>query len=319
MREVGDIILVSSSPTHIIFRRCKFHCVFSTLYTAVLLSMPLDFLDPRIKVGFDFHKSTRDNYTDPSATQFGDFADVRRDLDSQWHGCYCLSRQLLQDGLVKEALGLNRGSQLNFQEHAHPLIVYTGGAMGAGKGYTMAWMSRNGIVSVPNLRHIDPDVFRRRLPEWKYYVKLNQATAGSLTHLESSMIAEIAQAVALQKNMNIWIDGSLSDYDWFVTQLRRIRHLFPQYRIAVVHVAASERVIMQRCENRAQTTGRVVPLEKIRFSLHASRETVLRVAPPFVDVVAMVENEGREPKLVSINHEPVGSDDWALLSKLLNV
>jgi hypothetical protein len=281
--------------------------------------MPSELLDPRIKVGFDFEKTTRDNYTDPSASLGGDFADVRRDLDAQWHGSYCISRQLLQDNLVKEALGLNRGSHPNFQGNLQPFILYTGGAMGAGKGYTMSWMKKKGIVSIPNFRHIDPDVFRRKLPEWKYYVKLNQATAGSLTHLESSMIAEIAQEVALKHNMNIWVDGSLSDHDWFITQLTRIRNLFPHYRVAVVHVSASEECIMQRCELRAQSTGRVVPLEKIRYSLHSSIETVMRVAPPLVDVVAMIANEKDAPQLVSVNHEPVKSDGWEFLRKLLHV
>lgn len=270
---------------------------------------------------YDFTKSTKDNYTQAShsdAPEFcGDFKEIRQHVDSRWHGSYVCSRQLLQDNLIKEILGLDRRECLSEKEESGPWIVFTGGAMGAGKSYTMNWMMRMGIIPIPKLRHIDPDVFKRKLPEWNYYVKLNATTAGSLTHLESSMLVEIAQEVALQRRMNVWIDGSLSNYDWTVSQLRRIRGNFPNYRIAVVHVSASETAIMERCERRAKATGRVVPVEKIRNSLHASVRTVQALSHPLVDFVAMVRNEGAQPELVSINHQPVESNRWEYLSELL--
>jgi len=279
--------------------------------------------DARIKQGYDFEKSTTENYSDESELAdhsfSGEFHDIRVNIDSSWHGSYARSRQLFQDELIKEALGLNRTSDARGRETSPSWIIFTGGAMGAGKGYTMNWMTKMGIIPIPNLRHIDPDVFKRKLPEWKYYVKLNPATAGSMTHLESSMLVEIAQEVALRQNMNIWIDGSLSNHEWTISHLRRIRESFPNYRIAVVHVSADESTIMQRCERRAKSTGRVVPLEKIRHSLESSLRTVKMLAPPLVDVVVMVRNEGPKPELLSINHQAVQPDRWDYLCELLNI
>lgn len=285
--------------------------------------MTWDLRDPRIRIDYDFQKSTRDNYTDQLSsdkpTYSGEFLDIRKNIDSRFHGSYICSRQLMQDDLIKEALGIRAGPEVWPKQTGHPWILFTGGAMGAGKGYTMNWMMRMGIIQIPNLRHIDPDVFKRKLPEWKIYVKLNPSTAGSLTHMESSMLVEIAQEAALRRSMNVWVDGSLSNSEWTNSQLERIRNFFPNYRIGVVHVSASERTVMQRCERRAKSTGRVVPIEKIRHSLHSSLETVKSLSHPLVDLVVMVRNEGQQPELVSINHQPVERDQWERLSELLRI
>lgn len=274
-------------------------------------------MEMQIQSGYDYHKSTRDNYAlsgDGQEENFvGEFADIRRKTDSRWHGNYPIERQVLQDALVRDVLGLDSTSSRTTDDSRNPWIIFTGGAMGAGKGYTMNWMRNRNIIPIANLRHIDPDVFKRRLPEWKHYVRNNPTTAGSFTHLESSLLVEIAQEAALQRNMNIWVDGSLSNDEWTLFQLNRIRRIFPQYHIAVVHVSASERTVMQRCERRAKSTGRVVPADKIGQSLHASRRTIDRLSPPLVDVVVQIRNEASSPELVSINTMPVESDAWGVL------
>ena len=42
--------------------------------------------------------------------------------------------------------------------------------MGAGKGYTMKWLSRHGFFPLENIVHIDMDMFRQSMPEWRMYV-----------------------------------------------------------------------------------------------------------------------------------------------------
>merc|ERR1712233_90517 len=80
----------------------------------------------------------------------------------------------------------------------------TGGPMGAGKGYTLAWMRRNGYLLPRNIVHIDPDYFKQKMPEWKEYIKRDNENVGTLCHRESCYIQEIAQEFAMQHSQNIY-------------------------------------------------------------------------------------------------------------------
>ena len=66
--------------------------------------------------------------------------------------------------------------------------------------------------------HIDADYFKRVMPEWPgYTARPNSELAGSLCHQESGYMQELAQEVALSNRQNIWIDGSLGDHEWYLT------------------------------------------------------------------------------------------------------
>ena len=48
--------------------------------------------------------------------------------------------------------------------------------------------------------HIDPDYFKRKMPEWVGYIGHGRETAGSCCHKESGFMQEIAQEEALHSN-----------------------------------------------------------------------------------------------------------------------
>jgi predicted ABC-type ATPase len=162
--------------------------------------------------------------------------------------------------------------------------------------------------------HIDPDAIKRKLPEWQLYVKNNHVTAGSLTHLESALMVEIAQEAGLRAGVNLWVDGSLANTAWTLKDISRIRNLHPEYHIGVFHVSASERLITKRCEKRAQSTGRVVPVEKIRESITGSAETIKQLIPPLIDFAAIIRNNGPDPELMSVNGQGV-HNDWTCIRR----
>ena len=58
-------------------------------------------------------------------------------------------------------------------------------------------MSANGILPLERISKIDPDAFKLRMPEWQIYQRQNVEVAGTMTHLESSYIAEIAIRLAM--------------------------------------------------------------------------------------------------------------------------
>ncbi len=76
---------------------------------------------------------------------------------------YTEARQAWQDTVIRSTVR-RTSSQPN------PWIVYTCGPMGAGKGYTLSWMSENGYFPLENIVHIDPDYFKRVMPEWHGHV-----------------------------------------------------------------------------------------------------------------------------------------------------
>ena len=137
-----------------------------------------------------------------------EFADLRGRIDYNWHTNYTEARQLWQDSLIKSV-------SIRGEAQVRPWLVFTCGAMGAGKGHAMAWMSRHKIFPLENVVRIDPDYFKRSMPEWEDYVKEDRKSgtkeAGGRCHTESGFMAEIATELALRKGRNTWVSSLALD------------------------------------------------------------------------------------------------------------
>ena len=55
----------------------------------------------------------------------------------------------------------------------------------------MSWLSECGIFPIEGFIRIDPDHFKRVMPEWEGYRKKSEA-AGTFCHQESCVLQEIA-------------------------------------------------------------------------------------------------------------------------------
>lgn len=51
------------------------------------------------------------------------------------------------------------------EAQARPWVVYTCGPMGVGKGHVLSWLSKQGLFPLEYIVHIDPDFFKRIMPE----------------------------------------------------------------------------------------------------------------------------------------------------------
>ena len=146
------------------------------------------------------------------------------------------------------------------------------------------------------------------MPEWNGYVESGN-DAGSLCHRESGFLQEIAQEVAMRASQNVWVDGSLRDSSWYAKVFKGIRRRYPNYKLAIFEVGASETVVRNRIKSRAEETGRNVPEHLITQSL-ASVAKSLDVLTPLVDFVARINNEVGSPQLRAfIRVDPSGN--WA--------
>jgi hypothetical protein len=235
--------------------------------------------------GYNFEKTTSQNYEVDNREFVGDYVDIRATRDYSYHSNYSPARQRWQDFAIKCCLGKT-------EAHARPWIIYTCGPMGVGKGHVLSWLSKRGLFPVEYIVHIDPDFFKRIMPEWSKYVSVNKEFAGTACHKESGFLQEIAMEVSMRERQHVWVDGSLSDGEWFKKEFEDIRLRFPHYRIAIFYIAASEATIRSRIAKRTAETGRSVPESQVLRSLQCP-ETSLVTLAPLTDIVARIWNENR--------------------------
>lgn len=250
---------------------------------------------------YDYSKSTQANYAispGEPVVNLGTFKSIRDRLDISYHGCYTPARQLLQDELIRQVVESVSAQQ------TWPWIVFTAGAMGAGKSRTVHWMADKGYFPLADIVQIDPDLFRTVLPEWPEYVARDPLSAGSHTRREAGYLVEIAQEVALDERKHVWVDGSLRDASWYIREFQQIRNEHPEFQIAILHVTADEKVIRRRIALRAAKTGRQVPeaeildsLKRVPQSVHALATAQTADGGMLCDFVAEIDNSGPKPQL----------------------
>ncbi|KAJ8614254.1 hypothetical protein CTAYLR_001107 [Chrysophaeum taylorii] len=221
------------------------------------------------------------------------YAAQRKLVDYEYHPLYVERRRSWQDEVIRRVA-------VRSDAQSSPWLVYTCGAMGAGKGYALHWLSEHGYFPLEDIVHIDPDRFKEMMPEWPGYVSRDRDSAGSLTHRESGYLAEITQEVAMERRQHVWVDGSLRNADYFTTVFQELRLRHPAYRIAIFYVDARPEVAWRRTRTRAAKTGRAVPKDLFHKSMAATAES-LRVLTPYVDFLARIENQedAQPPRLAA--------------------
>lgn len=266
---------------------------------------------------FDNSVSTAEFYSAPIDNGFvGENSSIRKILDYSYHNNYSAKRQHFQDALIKSNVLLDGSGSHK------PWYVLTCGPMGVGKGYVLGWMSSTGILELERISKIDPDAFKLRMPEWQLYLQNGKAdVAGTMTHAESSYIAEIAQHVAMKNSMDVWVDGSLQNSAWYEVELQRIRNSYPNYRVAIISISAPDDMIENNIKRRAIETGRGIPHELQKtFSVDEIGKGVQKLTH-LVDLVASVRNT---PKTEKSDAKPVlrfvsmvdRSGNWDLIKEL---
>eukprot|EP01063_Lacrimia_lanifica_P013622 TRINITY_DN20257_c0_g1_i1.p1 TRINITY_DN20257_c0_g1~~TRINITY_DN20257_c0_g1_i1.p1 ORF type:complete len:300 (+),score=98.48 TRINITY_DN20257_c0_g1_i1:60-959(+) len=248
--------------------------------------------------GFNYEAPTCVNYAlengdAPPPPHTGKYAGIRATLDYTYHARYCEARAAWQDALVDEVLR-------DLVPQAHPWVVFSAGAMGAGKTHTIKWMTKHSLFPLRHVVRIDPDHFKERMPEWPEYCARDPTLAGRMCHRESGYIVELATLAALAAGVNVWVDGSLRDAAWYEPYFASLRAKYPLYRIAILHVIAPLAAILQRAARRGRATHRVVPEAEIKDSFARVPATVAALQR-HCDFVAHISNEGcgRGPQLAA--------------------
>merc|ERR1712176_779626 len=246
----------------------------------------------------------------------GTHADIRSLLDYTWHSMYAPERVEVQDQIIEQFCGRPH----NHRRELLPRVIFTWGAMGAGKGYVTSWMDKEGYLPLDRCVMVDPDRIRQTLPEWQDLVKEDAENAGRRTQKEAGCIAEILGYKALRNRFDVIFDGSLRDAGWYINFFKQLRDQFPGIRIIILHITADRQEVLERAANRAQMTGRVVPTNVLLESMEAVPRSVSALAP-YADFVCRIHNSGNEEP--HLEREPAApypppsvAMQWELLRQL---
>jgi predicted kinase len=174
---------------------------------------------------------------------------IRATLDYTYHKNYTKERQLLQNNIVQkfldDAVLIDQNGEV-CTIPTMPWIVFTAGALGAGKGYTLNQLVQKGRFPLMAFVRVNPDDIRRLLPEFAFYIQEDPDNAGELTNKEAGYIAEILTLAGLRSGKNVIVDGSLRCSTWYRNYFARLRLDFPSLRIAIIHVTAPREAVFQR-------------------------------------------------------------------------
>lgn len=252
--------------------------------------------------GYDYSKSTMENHTTKGPTPFvGKYAKLRASLDHTYHGYYTVERQLFQDEII-ESLGntvvVDSKTNKVCEKPKDPWLVFTAGAMGAGKSRAMKWLDETGHFPLASFVQVDPDVIRYQLPEMSGYLQRDMATAGIMTHREAGYIAEILTLRALQEGRNVLVDGSLRDADWYSRHIAKLREQHTGLKVAIIHIKASPEKVLARAAARALRTGRLVPMAILLDTISQVPRSIERLSA-LTDYCVCFNTDGDAPVLVT--------------------
>ncbi len=138
---------------------------------------------------FSVLMSSEENNKSDEAKFYGKFSHIRRTLDYTFHSHYTFERQKLHDAIITDMLNEAYICDENGNIGAiaaDPWIVFTAGAMGAGKSHTLRVLVEKSRFPLPAFVIVDPDEIRRLLPEYHMYIAENPELAGELTRKEVS-------------------------------------------------------------------------------------------------------------------------------------
>ena len=201
---------------------------------------------------YSYISSTEENWRAlPGDFEFyGPFKDLRATLDYSYHCNYRKERQNFQDEVIEKMLGSFIRDKNGFvcTIPRDPWIVFTAGAMGAGKSHTIRKLQEANHFPSLAFVSVDPDEIRRELPEFLEYVNTNPLLAGEMTRKEAGYIAELITLAALRKGKNVLVDGSLRDTEWYSFYFSSLREEYSNLRIAILHITAPPYLIFHRAK-----------------------------------------------------------------------
>lgn len=208
----------------------------------------------------------------------GSFIRERKLMDYTWFGNYTPERQIVQDNIIYSLL--NGKTKSNKRK-----AIFTCGIFGSGKTRTLKWMSSQGMIDLDSFVLINPDEIKHLLPDFKKMLKIDPKNAAKAIHKESTYISLLVEYRAIYAEMNYIVDGSLQNWEWYLTHLSGIQN----YQTTIIRVSCDFDIAVKRCDSRAKITGRYIDpsyLKTIDEKVHVAFKNLKKE----VDLVIEINN-----------------------------
>ena len=215
-----------------------------------------------------------------------------------------VERQKLHDQIAEDHLRGHKPSG------GKPRVVFLGGGSAAGK----STITDSDILKdwPDDAVVIDADAIKRLLPEFDKH-KPPEDAAG-FTHSESYMIAQRIIQMAMERNLDIIVDGTgVTDMESKIKTSKRAG-----YTVRGVYVTAPVSQALRRNNERFKKTGRKVP-EGIVRTTHSKASSMAPILAPRFDSFELWDARDGQPP-VQIAHAdgtPVAVDDAALYAEFV--
>jgi predicted ABC-type ATPase len=119
----------------------------------------------------------------------------------------------------------------------------------------------DGLIPTRDIVHIDPDTFKKVIPEFEELIKRKDGRAAMIVHEESTAMAREAFAQAVAKRTDIIYDTTLSSFPRAWDLIAQARE--KGYEVRIVGVTAAPRTAVERVVKRGDRSGRYVPIRDL--------------------------------------------------------
>lgn len=179
-----------------------------------------------------------------------------------------------------------------------PIAILMGGGTASGKTTMRNKIEMDLAASNIYATTVDLDEIKEYIPEYAVYKKTSPNQAARLVHKESCDIGALLLSKLIKSRKNLIYEGTMAKtrkYEWLVKKLKQNNYEIHAY---VVNVPLS--VAKERADERARTTGRIVPNYIIEYT-HKLAPRTFEVIKDLLDSYRVYENQnGLE--LIASNH-----------------
>lgn len=211
--------------------------------------------------------STHVTYRDSSEKVFGTYINEQTFIDRSYHGYYSESRQKVLDSIIASDL-VGKASQLK------PEIIFFAGGSGSGKSSLLSQIQKYTGINTNEFVVVDPDRIKGRLPEFLQMRESNPELAARVVHRESNYASEILLEAALRRGRHIIFDTTLANAEYFIGLVTRIKMMFPEYKLTLMHIEAPVSEIGVRLKARSEVEKRAVQINLALEKTNLARSVV---------------------------------------------
>ena len=205
------------------------------------------------------------------------------DLHLDRDGMLTLERSLLHEAILKDLFdGCSPAPQSS--------VVFMAGGPASGKT-TLA----KSLGLTPGTVVISVDDIRERLPEYPRWRDEGRRDAAELTHREASQIAKRALGIAIDRGVDVVLDGVGGE--GFAQKIGAV--LRRGARCRVCYATVSVALALRREQKRFRATGRGVPAAVLRAKHAEVSRELDNVMQLKVDLIEIYDTSDMEPHLLA--------------------